>query len=102
MAEGRFVKTIVKCLWINFLENNEDEDVLCCVCSIGEPSHTCAICDKHVHAIQPCSDPCPDSEDGYGNKRICQVCKSGMALWHFDTGMTLELFFPFFFFKWIF
>ncbi|KAK3919756.1 Cobyric acid synthase [Frankliniella fusca] len=50
------------------IENNEDEDVSCCVCSIGEPSHTCAICDKHVHAIQPCSDPCPDSEDGYGKK----------------------------------
>lgn len=50
----------------------------CPVCANGDApngAHKCDSCGKAVHAIEPCSIPKPDSEEGYGQLRICFQCQ---------------------------
>jgi len=49
----------------------------CCVCEREAGEHHCRKCKKVVHAIPPCSAPDSDSEEGYGQLRICSLCEDG-------------------------
>jgi len=59
-----------------FLVGDEHESSLVC-CSCGNESsgfHKCIRCDKAVHAISVCSEPAPNSEENFGQPRICNRC----------------------------
>lgn len=51
----------------------------CPACNMGhypdpDGGHKCIICSVPVHALQECSFPASSSDEGYGQKRICQIC----------------------------
>ena len=51
----------------------------CPCCSKGNyldqnGSYKCFLCKIPAHALEGCSLPAPNSEKGYGQKRICQIC----------------------------
>ncbi|XP_039307718.1 uncharacterized protein LOC113004773 isoform X2 [Solenopsis invicta] len=39
-------------------------------------AHICYLCEKSVHALPQCSSVFNDSEEGYGQRRICMTCKN--------------------------
>lgn len=39
-------------------------------------AHICFLCQKYVHSLPQCSLIFNDSEEGYGQRRICMMCKN--------------------------
>ena len=64
-------------------DGNDAAASTCVACASGQlpdpnGSHRCARigCNKAVHALPGCSIPEPGSEEGHGQRRICQACAS--------------------------
>lgn len=41
-------------------------------------AHICQLCNKYVHALPQCSIPFEDAEEGYGQPRVCIMCKDNV------------------------
>lgn len=41
-------------------------------------AHVCHFCKKYVHALPQCSLPFGDVEEGYGQPRVCVICKDNV------------------------
>ena len=66
-------------------KNMSDSDVilhsnnLCPACQNNDqPSgaHSCYLCKKLVHVLPQCSVPLENAEEGYGELRLCSLCKN--------------------------
>lgn len=59
--------------------NSSDTNNSCPACQNNDQpteAHICCLCQRNVHALPQCSLPFDDAEEGYGQRRICMMCKN--------------------------
>lgn len=59
--------------------NLSDTNNSCPACQNNDrptDAHICCLCQRNVHALPQCTLPFDDAEEGYGQRRICMMCKN--------------------------